>query len=618
MAELPYTLELTDAQQVDNLFDYLEVRLASTSKQQLIKKLLASNLSQQADLEVYATFSLDEEALFLRHDYKSIWLKNFQELNPALELTAVKLEQAYKEHLANLEQARQAHLKLLTSDVKATGIYAEFQRALLYKKIQDSQCQGRQAFLLKEKEKYYKQYKVINKLYKITGRIEGICHHVGEELPEQKQAILKAPSISRWAHYLAHDEHKIAQQIEQLDIGLTQEEKLEKFEHYSEMAGIFLRTISIVISLLSLSTGNTSGLFSEATKDGIEQTHLSLESASMLVTGITLMLKGEKKLGAAYLLIGTVMACEQLYEIIADFGVHMLSSGLSTAVLGFVSAGCCLAMAAIEQYQIKSSQRRIVSLETNIADLDEQLSHNLSAEQKAALLEERTECEKVLLLEKAKVKDLKNSRNLWIASSMLFIAAGTIAMVGLSVASMGVFPLFALAVAAAGIGLAVARHYISGDHSYTEKLKEEDQNIRQYTDLLQNNQQLSDSYHIDLNAELRISSGLLNQTKVTTMRDYLRDLVVHQPQKAEQIIKALDALADFAKNNEVTKQSSQKDKLLNDLKEAMNPSPHLSANKSTLFNTDKSEGALLYKAITAKMNQPQDDELEEDISSPDR
>lgn len=596
MATLPNQINLEQTIDFEQFFSYLNVELAEEEKKLLIKKLLASHHGDQDS--TFKLFGKDEQQRFIRHDYKKIWMENyFQSLEEKSVKTVVEAEHLYQQHLNAIDEQDPAALEKLNS-------------ALLKKKVTDSGAENLAAFIKLEKEKYHHQYKILNKLYKVVGRIEGICHHAGEELPESSDGILKTPDVMRWAHYLSHEDQEISEAIAKLNLHLSHEERMERFEHFAETAGIFLRAISIAISIFSLASGDVSGLFSETTKGGLEQGHMATESSNLLVTGIILLLKGDTKLGLTYLSIGTAMLATQIFSIVADFGLHTLSSGMSTGILSFVSAACCFAMAGITQYRISKATERITTLETNIADLDERLSHPMPAEERQALIQERVDNEKLLLFEKAQRRDLRRSRDLWIASGTLLAVAGIVALVGLCSVTFGVGAILAVAVAAIGVGLSIAKMYTSSKGSYTDQLKQSEKEVSDYTNLLSANDDLIAHADIDLNAEIDVPQGMFNKMKKTTMRDYLRDLMVNNPEKAANVVSALKQLTALAQLEQGTEAYTQaKKQALEDLEDAMKQ-----PTKSTLkaFSSEDTYGKSLFKAITNKAEETEQEDIDDE------
>ncbi len=602
MPSINSAIHLSSSNELKQLFSYLEVGITAPEQDFLFAKLLNSNESDSLSLEAFKTFPALELVKFIDSDYKEQWLEhknlteNFvpdssdgaQSLVRQQVIYISKQDNDYREHIETFKDGDADAVQVINNALLKHKVEILNQK----KQLNLNHADAEKEFLMSEKEAFKKQFDTLDKLYKVIGRVEGGCLNGSEGNGSENH--FKKADYSRWAQYLSHEkDDRTVEAISKLKIGLTRSERIEKVEHYTQMAGMVLKILSVA---LAISAGDFSKAFAETGKDVLEQSHVATESASLLVTGIVLMLKGETKLGLTYIGIGTTMLAAQIATSLSEFGLHMFSAAASTMLLSFVSGACCFAMAGLTQYHISKSDKKIDVLNSKIAEINDVL---ISKETLTELLEskgklipydeitrqielwnkpgQRSEVvkdlesivtlrkqqekhkeidsklkvveelqddliqhEKIILHEEAQKSDLKTSRNLWVSSGVVLIAAGAIAALGLSAATFGILP---LVVAALGIGLGVLKYKKSGKNSHAAKLKQSQGDLELYSNLIKGKSALL-SQGIDLNKDVDVKCGMFNRSIKINLQDYIRDLIIHNPDKAKNVIEQLNEVKD--------------------------------------------------------------------------
>ena len=363
------------------VFTYVNVDLSEDEQALLVDKLIASNGEQDGGeaLNIYRQFNPKEKQHFLNSDYPDLWLDSFRQSEDAAQrkviirerlaadasdgeapeelvnmFFAAYCERQYRHHCAKVREgellANQQFDRIMLKNVAFAHV-AEVVADL------DEEEVIRQ-YVEDERIKYEKLVHTLQRLHTVISRVEG-------------SQDFSTSDFRRWAHFMVRaEEPEVLHMVDDLNLGAKQEVFHEKVEHYALLAAMAITGVSMLLSVLSL--GHIR--ISESIKTITEESHAGVEAISMLVTGIVLCLKGEKKLGAAYIATGTTLAGVQIASTVSDFGAHFMTATAASASLGFTTGACAFAMALIDERQRQLANKRLNSILQEVDSIDAQLN----------------------------------------------------------------------------------------------------------------------------------------------------------------------------------------------------------------------------------------------------
>lgn len=230
--------------------------------------------------------------------------------------------------------------------------------------------------------------------------------------------------------------------------------------------------------------------------------------------------------------------------------------------------------------EIKQKLDALNSKFTGYLKREREIEHRITNSQTndKELVAQRSALIEVSFFEKAQIKDKRISRNINIANGVILIAAGITSIVMGSIASAGTLPIIMISLSALSLGLALLRRFTFGSSPYSEKLKEQKQELMQYGKVIE--------HRLEIQNNLNIDDQQFNELQIT-----LHDMIINKPGHAKQILEKISALS--AANLSVEEISSARKALSTELEafqlkqitNLLNPTNEHEQNGQYVFTT---------------------------------